>query len=795
MPKLTALKNAQLYGYIVEDPESINNRIFIDNREYNLNNLTPKSSNVFAYTGGTASQTTTVTEGPDWKDQPVIITQGKYGSTLGTTRTWWQGKLGIWDPWLCYLDYTANSNRTFFDRKDSTFIVIPYPRDNASDIRADILLSPGMTNPPVYKGTTLMPFVSPIALRDDNWWWGLDHNSSSTSIVLYKLTTSGITSTVIRTGSSAQHFILGPDKQGSLHFLEVSGNTNNYTFYRAGYDLAGATLGPITGGLTGIIDQYPSNFKNPTARNKVFYSSHYNSSSVLAPIRFTWDSVTGTISTNNCTMTYPGANTYSTYSSICTNSNYSTTANNLWWIKPHVFLHNGTYYITFTVTEKCIPYFPTERWNSNQRQRTWITYTIDSTNDDQLTFHSVISWSLWSDLPRSWVPINDLGNKLLVFQTGKTTELTFDSTTGWTESFTQNIDVRTYGIDSTGRIYLITRSNAVAAWTSTTADTWSADGYNTLYVYEPNVPENLIVSTEQSNYTYTNSDINTNLIVQSNNKTLLNSIGKFTIDSTLTPFGLNNGFSYNFDGSTARVYGKNSEDFNFYTGDFTVEFYLLSHIAWSSQTNLCGVVGHKSSDTNQGWQIYRNTTNTNRMCVRYTGTNDFYSTLDVSTGSWDHWALVRSGNTLYWYKNGTAAGTASFSGTIWDKEAILMIGYNQASTIYFNGRISNLRIHKGIAVYTGSFTPSTSTLLEIQTSGTNISATSLGQCKLLTACTNKLEDIANNTNTSTKFKIIGTSATFSDNTTEKIITTTNGLATVPIKIIGSSQSSIIGSTI
>lgn len=795
MPKITALKNAQLYGYIIEDPDPINNRVFIDNRPYKLSDLTPESNGFFAYSS-VGTESITVTESVDHKDFPVIITQGKHGNTLGNTRTQWQGKLGAWDPWLCYLDYNFNSSRAFIDRKDSEFLSIAYPRDlSTADIRADMWLGVNMSkSSPVYRTTTLSPFISPIYLRDDGWRIGLDQNHTSSSIVLYKFSPSGITTTVLRTPTNTQQFILGSDKTGAVHFLEVAANTNNYTFYKTGYDNVSQTFGPITGGLTGIIDQYPSNFKDSTTTKKTFYSSHYNSSSILSPLRFVWDSISGTISCNSCTITYPGTNTYNTYSSICTNNNYAATANNLWWIKPHVFLHEGTYYITFTVTEKSIPYFPTERWNASQSQRTWITYSINSTDDDQLTFHSIISWPLWSDLPRSWVPINDLGNKLLVFQTGKTTELTFNTVSGWTESFVEDIDVRSYGIDSTGRIYLITRSNAVAAWTSTTADTWSGDGYNTLYVYEPTVSDNLIARAQQSSYSYTNSDINTNLIVESNNRKLLNSIGKVTIDNTLTPFGTGTGFSYSFDGSSGRVYGPNSEDFNFYTDNFTIEFFVLSHIAWSSQTNLCGLIGHKSSDTNLGWQIYRNTTNANRMCFRYAGTNDFYSTLDVSTGSFDHWALVRSGNTLFWYKNGQAAGSTSFSGTIWDKEAILLLGYNQASTVYFNGRLSNIRIHKGVAIYTGGFTSPATTLAEVQTSGTNITASILGQCKLLTACTNKLEDTANNTSVSTKLKIIGDTVKFSDNTSEKIITTTSGSITVPIKITNAKQSYIVATT-
>jgi hypothetical protein len=48
-----------------------------------------------------------------------------------------------------------------------------------------------------------------------------------------------------------------------------------------------------------------------------------------------------------------------------------------------------------------------------------------------------------------------------------------------------------------------------------------------------------------------------------------------------------------------------------------------------------------------------------------------------------------------------------------------------------SGNLSNVRVVKGVAVYTGAFTPPTSALALTQSSGTNISAITVGQTQLL----------------------------------------------------------------
>jgi hypothetical protein len=78
-----------------------------------------------------------------------------------------------------------------------------------------------------------------------------------------------------------------------------------------------------------------------------------------------------------------------------------------------------------------------------------------------------------------------------------------------------------------------------------------------------------------------------------------------------------------------------------------------------------------------------------------------------STATWYHIAIVRSGNSWYWFKDGTQIGTTgSSSGSLHSATTPLKIGYRGDSG-YLDGSIDEFRLSKGIARWTSNFTPST----------------------------------------------------------------------------------------
>lgn len=74
-------------------------------------------------------------------------------------------------------------------------------------------------------------------------------------------------------------------------------------------------------------------------------------------------------------------------------------------------------------------------------------------------------------------------------------------------------------------------------------------------------------------------------------------------------------------------------------------------------------------------------------------------------GVWYHVAIVRSGNTITFYKDGTSIGSSTYSSTVQSTSASLRLGatYSLSSG---NFKLDNFRISK-TAVYTSSFTPPT----------------------------------------------------------------------------------------
>lgn len=163
------------------------------------------------------------------------------------------------------------------------------------------------------------------------------------------------------------------------------------------------------------------------------------------------------------------------------------------------------------------------------------------------------------------------------------------------------------------------------------------------------------------------------------------------------------GSSLYLNGSS-RLSAPNNAAYSFGTGDFTVEFWLNSAVAWTAQYGSSGVLSMKTNDSSSGWVIYRNTTNPSKLAIRITGTSDCYSGSSPTTAAWDHWAVSRQGTTVRWFKNGVLETSCTNGANISDT-APLYVGYAQTWGGYVKGHVDDVRITKGVARYTSSFTP------------------------------------------------------------------------------------------
>jgi hypothetical protein len=116
-----------------------------------------------------------------------------------------------------------------------------------------------------------------------------------------------------------------------------------------------------------------------------------------------------------------------------------------------------------------------------------------------------------------------------------------------------------------------------------------------------------------------------------------------------------------------------------------------------------------------------------------------YNSASASTiNTWYHWAVVRSGTTLSVYRDGTLRGsTVTNNDNINDTSTAFIVGNTNtfATNSAFVGAITNFRLVKGLAVYTGNFTVPTSTLTAEASAnpygGSNTQAIGEGFTKLL----------------------------------------------------------------
>ena len=91
-------------------------------------------------------------------------------------------------------------------------------------------------------------------------------------------------------------------------------------------------------------------------------------------------------------------------------------------------------------------------------------------------------------------------------------------------------------------------------------------------------------------------------------------------------------------------------------------------------------------------------------------------TVAISINTWNHVAMVRSGTTITLYRNGVVAATSTGVGAaLYNHTGTIRIGQHSSGS-NFTGYISNARFVNGTAVYTSTFTPSTTPLTAITNS-------------------------------------------------------------------------------
>ena len=151
-------------------------------------------------------------------------------------------------------------------------------------------------------------------------------------------------------------------------------------------------------------------------------------------------------------------------------------------------------------------------------------------------------------------------------------------------------------------------------------------------------------------------------------------------------------------------------------GDFTIEFWIyLNSIA--QDTHNQSIITFP--DNSGIGQVYINAGNKYYSLYNSNGGDIGRSAYkSAKTGRWQYITITRSSNSVRLFIDGVLSGDATNSQTFGNAYGGIRIGGYTQDTGNIDGHISNLRIIKGTALYTSSFTPPTEPL-------TNVSGTSL----------------------------------------------------------------------
>lgn len=211
-----------------------------------------------------------------------------------------------------------------------------------------------------------------------------------------------------------------------------------------------------------------------------------------------------------------------------------------------------------------------------------------------------------------------------------------------------------------------------------------------------------------------------------------------------------------FDGSNDYLSVADHADFDFGTGDFTIEFWVYFDDADATWQSLIS----SNYNSANSWRIYKNSTS--KITFYYNANSDY---LQASGNhfckGWHHVACVRNSSTLKIYVNGKEKASASSVTTDIHSGQPINIGLanGESSTYPFDGNMTDIRIVKGTAVYTSEFVPPTTPLTAVTGTSLLISG---DEAKIIdkSSGTRNLVLFGNTTSSSTEKKYAATSMYF-----------------------------------
>ena len=231
---------------------------------------------------------------------------------------------------------------------------------------------------------------------------------------------------------------------------------------------------------------------------------------------------------------------------------------------------------------------------------------------------------------------------------------------------------------------------------------------------------------------------NTSLLTCQSNRFIDNSTNAFAITvngspsvQAFQPFpgattwsGAVLGGSGYFDGSGDYLTAASNAAFGYGTGDFTIEFWYYPTSFAASAIPI--ILDQRTSGATE--VVPTIITNTSGLLQYYVNGATRITGSTLTTNQWYHIAICRSGTSTKMFLNGVQDGSTYSDSNNYATSLVSLGAYSPSPTGYYIfGYIGGVRITKGGALYTTTFTPPTAPLT------TTVSA---GTVSLLLSCTN-----------------------------------------------------------
>jgi hypothetical protein len=242
-----------------------------------------------------------------------------------------------------------------------------------------------------------------------------------------------------------------------------------------------------------------------------------------------------------------------------------------------------------------------------------------------------------------------------------------------------------------GRLYTVTNNYYTKGYISNVRVVKGTALYTTTFT--PSTTPLTAVSGTSLLLNYINGAIFDNAMIND-----LETVDNAQISTSVVKFGTG---SLKFDGGGDYLIGASTPNTNIDGGNFTLEAWVYL----SDATQVSPIIA-KNFGGAGGYMFWVQSTLRLRVYDSSASATTVTSSASISNNTWTFVAVVRNSDTLTLYINGVADGTASYSSTSTNSAAIEVGGYG-SGTASMNGYLDEVRITKGYARYTATFTPPT----------------------------------------------------------------------------------------